>query len=504
MRKSPSSVPAALGWLMCGTLACVGSDVSPPTDGLAAPDGTDSGAGNRLNVLLVTVDDMGWDSLGVTGSTVPDITPNIDRLAAEGVVFTQAHVTIAICQPTRAVWMTGRYPQRSGALGFDPIDAGVPTLVGTMAEAGYYTGLMAKTGHVVPSRLSAFDEVIAAKELSNGRDPQLYSERVAGFIRQAQDAGKPFFLMANSQDPHRPFASSRQEVNFKARDATSTSEQYGGGFPDAQLAFDPDEIPLPGYLPDLPAVRLEVAQYYTSVQRADRTVGAVLRALEESGLAGETLVMFLSDHGPSLPFAKGNAWMHSTRTPWIVRWPGVVAAGRTDAEHMVSGIDLAPTVLDAVGLDDLEGADGRSFVALLEGGTQEGRDVVFTEINTLSSGVSFPMRAVVGRQYGYIFNAWADGETRYRSEASGGLTFPAMREAAGGDAEVAARVNHYIYRSRDELYDYAADPDALENLIGRREHAATAERLRAMLLDHLRSTADPQLLAFEAWLAELR
>jgi N-sulfoglucosamine sulfohydrolase len=500
MNKSRLRALLALALLLAGTVGCQGS-----ADSIDLPDPGRpvDVAGAALNVLLITVDDMGWDSLGVTGSPVPDITPNIDRLAGEGMLFTQAHVTIAICQPTRAVWMTGRYPHRSGALGFDPIDPDVPTLVEALAEAGFRTGLMAKTGHVVPSRLAAFDAVVAAKDLKNGRSPELYYEHAAAFFRQAQDDGQPFFLMANSQDPHRPFAASQQEVNAKARDATSKSEQYGGGFPETELAFAPEQIPVPGFLANLPAVRLEVAQYYTSVQRADATVGAVLRALDDSGMAERTLVMFLSDHGPSLPFAKANAWMHSTRTPWIVRWPGVVAAGVTDAEHMVAGIDLAPTILDAVGLDNLDGADGVSFLPVLGGEAQAGRDVVFTQVNTLSSGRSYAMRAVNGRQYGYIFNAWADGETSYRSEASGGLTFPAMRDAAARDQAVAARVNHYMFRSREELYDYRRDPDARENLIGGSEHAATAERFRAMLLEHMRSTNDPQLAGFEAWLAQL-
>ncbi|MCH7824771.1 MAG: hypothetical protein IH849_08215, partial [Acidobacteria bacterium] len=166
-------------------------------------------------------------------------------------------------------------------------------------------------------------------------------------------------------------------------------------------------------------------------------------------------------------------------------------------------VDLAPTILRAVGLENLAGADGRSFVPVLRGEMQAGREVVFTQINSLSSGRPFPMRAVVGRRYGYIFNAWADGETSYRSEASGGLTFPAMREAGARDQAAAARVDHYLYRSREELYDYLLDPDALESLVGQRQHSATATRLRVMLLEHMRSTGDPQLAAFETWLAEL-
>jgi N-sulfoglucosamine sulfohydrolase len=157
----------------------------------------------RPNVLFITVDDMNRDSVGVFGCPIPDITPNIDRLASEGMKFEHAHVSIAICQPTRAVWMTGRYPHRSGALGFNPINKSVPTLLETLHDAGYYTGIIAKVGHVVPTRGKAWDYVVQANELKNGRDPQLYYERAGQFFETAAKEQRSFFMMANSQDPHR-------------------------------------------------------------------------------------------------------------------------------------------------------------------------------------------------------------------------------------------------------------------------------------------------------------
>ena len=167
-------------------------------------------AAERPSVLLITVDDMNWDSVGVYGCPIRNITPNIDRLAAEGLRFEHAHVTIAICQPTRAVWMTGRYPHNSGALGFNPIRPNVPTLVERLKTAGYRTGLMAKHGHVVPTRKAAWHEIVPAKELKNGRSPEHYYRRARAFLQSAREARKPFFLMANAQDPHRPFAGSAQ------------------------------------------------------------------------------------------------------------------------------------------------------------------------------------------------------------------------------------------------------------------------------------------------------
>ncbi len=466
-------------------------------------DSRQRGAGTRPNILLITVDDLNWDSLGVTGSPVRDVSPNVDRLAHEGIRFTKAHVTVAICQPSRNVLMTGRYPQNAGALGFEDIAPDVPTIVEALAHAGYYTGLMAKTGHVVPSRAAAWNEIVLAKQLKNGRGPQLYLEHTRAFLARAREANRPFFLMLNSQDPHRPFAGSQQEENFKARDATTTEPQYGGGFPDVEHAYSPADVNVPPFLPDLPAVRQEIAQYYTSVRRADETTGAALRALDESGLRDRTLVIWLSDNGAALPFAKANAWLDSTRTPLIVRWPHVVKAATLDDRHLLGGVDIGPTILEAAGLPNLKGAEGRSFLPLLQGKSQSGRDYVFTQIDQVSSGASYPMRAVTDARYGYIFNAWPDGKTEMRVESMQGLTFPAMRAAAATDPAAAARVKHFVYRTKEELYDYANDPHALHNLLDDGQHEALAAKYRTILLRHMKDSADPQLGAFEKFLATL-
>jgi N-sulfoglucosamine sulfohydrolase len=461
-------------------------------------------AQDRPNILLITVDDMDWKSLGVTGAPIHGISPNTDRLAREGILFTNAHVTVAICQPSRNVLLTGRYPQNTGALGFEDIKPEIPTVIEALAQAGYYTGVMAKTGHVVPSRAHAWNELVPAKELQNGRSPRLYFERTRDFLARSQATGKPFFLMVNSQDPHRPFAGSDQEVQFKARDATNTDPQYGGGFPEVEHQYTPGQVRVPGFLPDLPEVRREVAEYYTSVRRADETTGAVLRALDAAGLADGTLVIWLSDNGMALPFAKANVWLHSTRTPLIIRWPHVVSHGRTDDRHFIGGIDLTPTILDAAKLPNLRGAEGRSFVPLLRGKSQGGRDYVFTQIDGVSSGASYPMRAVTGAEYGYIFNAWADGKTELRIESMVGRTFPAMRAAAVTNAAIAARIKHFVYREKEELYDYRHDPDALHNLTGNVRYANVAAKYRQLLLRHLKESGDPILPVFEQFLAEKR
>ncbi|MGE3804884.1 MAG: sulfatase [Gemmataceae bacterium] len=445
-------------------------------------------AAPTLNVLFINVDDMNCDSVGAFGCKVPDITPHIDKLASQGIRFEHAHVTIAICQPTRAVWMTGRYPHRNGALGFNPIRPEVPTLLEGMKDAGYYTGIFAKVPHVVPTRRKAWDVIVDANELKTGRDPKLYYQASKDFFQKAKGASKPFFLMANSQDPHRPFAGSAQEGK-------------GKNFPAPSRTYKPDEVVVPGFLPDLPDVRKEIAQYFTSVHRADEIVGSILRALDEAGLADNTLVVFMSDHGMPLPFAKTNCWRHSTRTPWIVRWPGVVKPGRHDTKHLIAGIDLCPTILEATGAPALKGMDGRSLLPILKGQDQSERDHVFTHINTTAGKSAFPMRSIQTRKYGYIFNAWADGKTVFRNESQSGLTMNAMKQAAQKDEAIAARVKHFLYRSTEELYDYEKDPDALHNLIDDPAYRKERDRLRALMLEEMKKTEDPQLAAFQKVLA---
>ena len=127
----------------------------------------------KLNVMFITLDDMNRDSVGIYGSKVKGTTPNIDRLAREGLRFEHGHVTIAICMPTRAVWMTGRYPHNSGALGFTKIKPEVPTLPETLLEHGFMTGILGKTEHVVPSRTEAFGYSRDSPKIINNPVPRV-------------------------------------------------------------------------------------------------------------------------------------------------------------------------------------------------------------------------------------------------------------------------------------------------------------------------------------------
>jgi N-sulfoglucosamine sulfohydrolase len=442
--------------------------------------------GERPNILLLTVDDMNCDSIGAFGCKVAGTTPNIDRLASQGMKFERAHVTIAVCQPCRNTWLCGRYPHRSGGEGFHSLRfEDVPATPELLHDAGYLVGLIGKNGHCKPHPSFTWD--FDRPGPGGGRDPAGYGEQVKLFLEQAKQAGKPFFLMANSHDPHRPFYGNDSRFKY----------EVPGGPAVPSRVFKPEEVVVPGFLPDIPEVRREIGEYYSSVRRADDTVGAILKALEDSGMAEQTAVVFLSDHGMALPFAKTNCYYHSTRTPWIVRWPGKVASGSVDSEHLISGVDVTPTLLNIAGLESPAGVDGRTIVPLLDGKSQEDRDMVFTQFHQTSGRNRYPMRAVTTKKFLYIYNPWADGARRFKNESQAGRTMNAMLAAAPESKDIADRCQLFLYRTPEELYDLTLDPDATVNLIGAPQYAADAKRLKTALQDWMRETKDPALTPFD-------
>jgi len=257
-------------------------------------------------------------------------------------------------------------------------------------------------------------------------------------------------------------------------------------------------VQLPGFLPDLPEVRENIAAYFTAVHRADESVGRLLGALADAGLSERTLVMLVSDNGMPFPFAKTNVYLASTKTPWIVRWPEVTKPGSVDQQHVISAIDFAPTVLEAAGAPPLEGIDGRSFAPLLRQQPQAGRDFAFTFLYETLDGERFPMRSIVGRRYAYIYNGWSDGTSTFRKRSEYGAAMRAIVAAARKDEAVKTRLAFLRHRAPEEFYDYAADPAALQNLVGDSKFQSTVAEYRARLGELMRVTGDPLLARFKA------
>ncbi|GLZ07530.1 sulfatase atsG [Actinomadura sp. NBRC 104412] len=432
-----------------------------------------------MNILLITADDMSADTPGCFGGH-PAATPAIDRLAGQGMRFEKAHVPIAVCQPSRSALITGLWPHRNGAEGFGPIRPGVPVLTDLLRDAGYRCGILGKVEHLQPVDRFGWELVRTRDELGAGRDPAAYASAAAGFMAR----GRPWFLMANAHDPHRPFHGSDQEREMFAEE---TRERI----PAPSKTFGPDDVDVPGFLPDLPGVRLEIAEYHGSARRCDDVVDALLTVLDGSGERDRTLVVFLSDNGMAFPYAKANCYLQSTRTPLVVRWPGRARPSSVDARHFVSGLDLFPTVCEAAGVAPPGDIDGRSIVPLLEGGHEPGRDHIVTTFHETSAKERFEMRAIQTSRFGYIWNHWSDGVPRYRAENMSGRTWAAMLQNAEHDPAVLARTDFYLRRAPEEFYDLADDPHGLTNLIADASRDGDIAELRTRLADTLAGTDDP-------------
>ncbi|MEM7474238.1 MAG: sulfatase [Planctomycetota bacterium] len=443
-------------------------------------------AADRPNVLIVTVDDMSCDSVGAFGCDLPGTTPNMDALAKTALRFSHAHVQVGNCMPSRNVMWSGRFPHNNGVEGFYQVkEPSYQVLCDYAQQAGYYTAIRHKISHSTPYNPYPWDlELDSAPDGSKRhmKNAASYGDSVRQAIAAAEQADKPFCVMVNISDPHKPFYS--QVRNGKDPHVPS-------------LIFQPEQITTPGFLPEDAAISQELALYYSSVRRADDCLGQVLQALRESGHEQKTFVMFLSDHGMPLPFAKTQLYHHSTRTPLMVRWPKVTKPDTIEENHMVSAVDFIPTLAEVMQFDVPTDLDGRSFAAVLRDETQADRNFIVKEYNENSGSKRNPMRAIETKDYLYLFNPWSNGKLIMATATNGTQTWKRMKSLASSDPKIAARVRLMEYREVEELYHVGSDPDCLVNLINDPEHELAAQKLRSQLATHMEKTKDPLRSIFD-------
>jgi N-sulfoglucosamine sulfohydrolase len=438
----------------------------------------------RPNILLVTVDDMNWNSVGAFGAPITDITPHIDALARGGRRYERAYVAASNCSPSRVALQTGLTPQQSGATGFFYIDDNdTPTIATELRRAGYLTGVLGKPADTNPA--PGGDQYWDVQEnfgAARKYAPAAISQAAARFFDTARRSEKPFYLVVNIADPHKP--------NFNdAEAASSGADAYA---PSRIIAEA--EVTVPGFLPDLPGIRADVRNYQNSVKRADDTFGAVMAALRAGGLEEETLVIFLSDHGMPFPFAKSSVYDNGLRTPLVIRWPGRIAPGSVE-RGLVSAVDLMPTILDAAGIAMPEGRDytGQSLLRT----AAAPRAYVFGSFDENARGYPVPMRGTIGRGFAYVFNAWSDGEHALKNDDMNHASFKQLVRHAPANPAVKARLDHYLAPPVEELCHLEVDPDCLVNLAGDPAHAGVLAEFREATRAQMVRTGDYLLEAFD-------
>lgn len=441
--------------------------------------------GRRPNVLIITVDDMSADSLGAFGCKLDDTSPNVDAFARAALRFNHAHVQVGNCMPGRNIMWSGMFSHANGVEGFvqNP-DADYPVLCDLAQQAGYFAAIRGKASHSTPYHPYGWDAVLDAD--SNGKkfhtkNAKGYGESTRNGIAMAKDAGKPFCLLVNISDPHKPFYA-------QAKNGETIDDEHV-----PTRVFSGDEVPVPGFLPDDKVIRKELAHYYSSVRRADDCFGEVIKAVDESGQADNTFVLFFSDHGMPLPFAKTQLYHHSTHTPMIVRWPSVTKPGSIDNKHMVSAVDLIPTLMDVMQHEHPTPArlHGRSFAPVIRGEEQDDRDFVILQYNENSGRARHPMRGIQTREHLYLYNPWSNGERKFATATTGTMTYRQMVKRADKEAGVAARLQLFDHRVLEELYDVRNDADCLTNLVADTDQRSTVIAMRQQLAQSLKAMGDP-------------
>lgn len=438
----------------------------------------------RPNILIVTVDDMNWNSVGVFGAPIKDITPHIDALARSGRRYERAYVTASNCSPSRVALQTGLYPQQTGATGFFYIDdTDTPTIATELRRAGYFTGVIGKPADSNPSpRGRKYWDLQENFGAARKYSAAVVSQSAARFFGTARSVAQPFYLVVNIADPHKP--------NFNDAEAAASGAD---AFAPSRIIAE-DEVTVPAFLPDLPGIRRDVRNYQNSVKRADDTLGAILTALVASGMEDDTLVIFLSDHGMPFPFAKSSVYDNGLRTPLVIRWPGRIAAGGVET-RLVSAVDLMPTILDAAGIAMPEGRDYTGS-SLLRTDTLP-RGYVFGGFDENARGYPVPMRGTIGRDWAYVFNAWSDGEHALKNDDMNHASFKQLVRHAPADPAVKARLDYYLAPPVEELCHLKVDPDCLVNLAGDPAHAGVLKEFREATRAQMVRTDDYLLEAFD-------
>ncbi|WP_430817180.1 sulfatase family protein [Carboxylicivirga sp. RSCT41] len=462
---------------------------------------------NPLNIVLITLDDMGYGTTGVEGCSVPGITPYIDRFASEGITFTHGFVMSPMCGPSRAAILSGRYPHCSGMMGhgkqppvlWEEPAVKTPTISTYLHDHGYTTGAILKLSR--SKYMNTWDTEYHEFPFGVGfhdRNPKSFYTRTKEFINSATKSNKPFFLYANPIDPHRPWDNTEQEKAMLAQ--WNPDKKY----PEPSRKYSTEEIEVPEFLLDLPDVREALVPYYNALNRGDECVGSILQAIDDSEMRDNTLVIFLSDHGMGAPGAKNTLYHDGIRTPIIMRWPKKIKEGVMDDKSIVSVVDLVPTILDAAGLPSLEAIEGKSFIDVILGkSARTERAYAYASSNYKSNSTQeefFPHRAIIDESFCYIFNAYVVRTDGKKKKASGWMDV--VNSSLTKSEKLKNKIEYMEYRAPEELFDLKNDPGCWNNLAQNSDYADQIKEYRKKLLKEMKETADPELSVFDDFISQ--
>ena len=448
------------------------------------------------NILFCISDDQSFPHAGAYGCTWVK-TPAFDRVAREGILFTNAYTPNAKCAPSRSTILTGRNPwQLEEAANHVPyFPAKFRTFPEVLLESGYFTGFTGKgwapgdPGKINGKRREltgpGFQQhklIPPAKNISNND----YAANFEAFL-DANTEGKPFFFWYGSTEPHRAY-------------------EYGAGVSKGGKALS-DISRIPGCWPDNDTVRNDMLDYAFEIEHFDSQLGKMLAILGKRGLLENTIVVVTSDNGMPFPRVKGNSYERANHLPLAVMWPeGIRIPGRV-VSGFISFIDFAPTFLELAGVDPvtagMQPVTGRSIVPILKNNEADGaRDYMLLGRERTDLGrpadAGYPIRGIIREGYIYLRNyepgRWPAGnpETGYMDcDGSPSKTWILNDRRIKGKSYWWDM--NFGKRSGEELYQIAGDPDCLLNLASDPAQTERLNNLKSLMEDELKKQGDPRM-----------
>lgn len=417
------------------------------------------------NVLIFIPHDLG-DYLNCYGHN--DVkSPNLDKMASNGVRFTNFFTTAPECTSSRGSLFSGMYSHRNGLVGlsFMGWKMKVPHFASVLRDNGYETHLFGFQHESEKPAELGYEFIHSQDDMHV--EPVCSS--VIDFIKQKSPGDKPWLAHAGFREVHRPWP---QESTFK-----------------------PEDIELPPYLPDHPDIRRDYTYFYENIKHMDTQIGMVLAELEESGLAEDTIVIFTSDHGSAFPGAKATFYDPGIRIPLIMQHKNNLPGGKV-FEDLVSNMDFFPSMLEYCNCPVPENLDGQTFAPLLNGkGDYEKRDEVF---GAMYYDVSYdPLYYVRTEKYKYIRSYGVDPAEAASADPEVLAFFKGGRWVRFDDYDVLTSLTwktiekDYPKPPKEELYDLESDPHEQNNLAVNPDSENILRAMRETLTEMLEKSDAP-------------
>lgn len=473
-----------IGYVICFT--------SLPSKAFQAEKPVPTADSKSPNIVFFIADDHGREALGAYGNKTIN-TPNLDKLAAEGLMFENAYATTASCSASRSVILTGLHNHANGQYGHDhgihhfrTFD-NIKSLPVRLANSGYRTARVGKY-HVGPEKVYHFDEVLKGFKVykpDGSRNTVGMAVAAKDFITKKDN--KPFFLYLATNDPHRS-----GKKNKFGDNVFGNKKDLGEGM--ARLAYKPSEVTVPDYLNDTPATRRELAEQYESISRVDNAMGVLVQSLKDAGVYDNTLIFYFSDNGSAMPGAKTTIYEAGVKLPLIVKLPKSYAqrAGEKISEF-VSWPDLTPTALDFANVtfekDDFQGRTFKPVLTNVETNSQAWNTVYgshsFHEIT-----MYYPMRMIRHGKYKLVWNIASGLAYPFANDLFNSSTWQSTLNA-NLNTLGSKTIDNFIHRPAFELFDLSVDPSESNNLADDADYLAIKESLMAKLMKFQKETSDP-------------